>query len=269
MSNITVQGHRGAALQRPENSIEGVCYAFAAGAFAVELDLQLSSDGVPVVVHDFVLHADDYGLPAGCASLRITRTPIATLSEITFGHPQAKRFAHLNRAYACKIPTLEALIAHPGVQPERLNLELKFDGNVASNRERERFAQILVSLVDHWPALPWRIKSFDQPLIELLDAMRPLWPLHLLAPESADLLNWRLPAFLLRNSNASRGVCLHYAQVTREVVERFKGESLHLSVYTVNEVDEFERLIALGVQDVISDDPVLLLGYLEERAQRK
>lgn len=47
-----VIGHRGAAGHAPENTLAGVAAAAALGADAVECDVRLSSDGVPVVIHD-------------------------------------------------------------------------------------------------------------------------------------------------------------------------------------------------------------------------
>jgi glycerophosphoryl diester phosphodiesterase len=47
-----VIGHRGAAADAPENTLESFRLALAQGADALELDVHLSADGVPVVVHD-------------------------------------------------------------------------------------------------------------------------------------------------------------------------------------------------------------------------
>ncbi|PYB68356.1 hypothetical protein DMB44_04760 [Thermoplasma sp. Kam2015] len=50
-----VVGHRGLPSMRLENTLESFDAAFRAGLPAVELDVQHSSDGVPVVFHDFDL----------------------------------------------------------------------------------------------------------------------------------------------------------------------------------------------------------------------
>ncbi|VUD68912.1 Glycerophosphodiester phosphodiesterase [Thalassocella blandensis] len=51
----TVVGHRGFPHRFPENTLLGLVEAARAGAAAVELDVQISSDGVPVVFHDATL----------------------------------------------------------------------------------------------------------------------------------------------------------------------------------------------------------------------
>src|SRR5580658_8794427 len=47
-----VHGHRGARAVLPENTIPAFEYAIQAGADAVEMDVAVSSDNVPVISHD-------------------------------------------------------------------------------------------------------------------------------------------------------------------------------------------------------------------------
>jgi glycerophosphoryl diester phosphodiesterase len=50
-----VVGHRGASGLAPENTLEAFALALSQGADALELDVRVSADGVPVVVHDATL----------------------------------------------------------------------------------------------------------------------------------------------------------------------------------------------------------------------
>jgi glycerophosphoryl diester phosphodiesterase len=47
-----VVAHRGASIAHPENTLPSFEAAIAAGADVVELDVRLSADGVPIVMHD-------------------------------------------------------------------------------------------------------------------------------------------------------------------------------------------------------------------------
>ena len=47
-----IVGHRGNAAHAPENTLESFRQALIAGAECIELDVHLSADGVPVVIHD-------------------------------------------------------------------------------------------------------------------------------------------------------------------------------------------------------------------------
>jgi glycerophosphoryl diester phosphodiesterase len=50
--SIGVHGHRGARAALPENTLEGFRYAIAAGVDAIEMDVAITRDDVPVVSHD-------------------------------------------------------------------------------------------------------------------------------------------------------------------------------------------------------------------------
>lgn len=51
-STPLIIGHRGASADAPENSLAAFALAAEQGADGIELDVQLSADGVPVVIHD-------------------------------------------------------------------------------------------------------------------------------------------------------------------------------------------------------------------------
>ena len=56
-----VVAHRGASSTHPENTVAAFDAAVASGADVVELDVRLTSDGVPVVLHDANLSATTEG----------------------------------------------------------------------------------------------------------------------------------------------------------------------------------------------------------------
>ncbi|MDQ6959861.1 MAG: glycerophosphodiester phosphodiesterase family protein [Mariprofundaceae bacterium] len=96
---IKLIAHRGYAARFPENTIVGIEAAVEAGAQCVEVDVQLTADGAPVLFHDRTLDRmcgvegaiADYSLQqiAGFSASEPDRfgdtfaeTPIATLSEL-------------------------------------------------------------------------------------------------------------------------------------------------------------------------------------------
>jgi glycerophosphoryl diester phosphodiesterase len=66
--------HRGWPARYPENSLEGIAAALGAGACCIEFDVQMTADGVPVVIHDDNLRRTagiNRGvLDSSCAELR-------------------------------------------------------------------------------------------------------------------------------------------------------------------------------------------------------
>ncbi len=91
--------HRGAASCFPENSLIGIEAALRSGASHVEIDVQVSADGIPVVLHDEHLERIT-GQPGS-----VVQTDWATLSTLPAGEP-----GRLGAAFAyTRLITLEAL----------------------------------------------------------------------------------------------------------------------------------------------------------------
>ncbi len=99
--------HRGYPYRYPENTLPGITAALAAGASHIEVDVQLSTDGVPMLFHDVSL-ARTTGRAGNIMDL-----DCATLSRIPAGEPRrfGRRFAHVT------IPTLAALAELLGTWP--------------------------------------------------------------------------------------------------------------------------------------------------------
>ncbi len=55
---IRIYGHRGARGDIVENSIEGFKYTFALGIKAIEFDVVITKDNIPVLFHDYRLNKD-------------------------------------------------------------------------------------------------------------------------------------------------------------------------------------------------------------------
>lgn len=105
-----IWAHRGASRQAPENTLPAFARAIELGADGIELDVQLSADGVPVVFHDFELdHLSD-----GQGLLR-DRT-LAELRQLNFN----RRFPEQGFV---TLPTLAEVLAL--LQPTRLELNIE------------------------------------------------------------------------------------------------------------------------------------------------
>ncbi len=108
--------HRGYAARYPENTLVAVRAAVAAGACYVEIDVQLTADGVPVVVHDA-----DLRRTAG-RDISVLEQVYAQLADVPVGEPA--RFD--DRFLSVKMPTLETLVTWLKTQPQvTLLVEIK------------------------------------------------------------------------------------------------------------------------------------------------
>ena len=108
--------HRGWASRFPENTRVGIEAALEAGVACVEFDVQLSADGVPMVIHDPALDRT-----AGVSG-RVADLGAAELAEVSVHEPA--RFG--GRFLGERLPSLAAIVDLLGAWPEaRAFVEIK------------------------------------------------------------------------------------------------------------------------------------------------
>ena len=122
-----VFAHRGGAALAPENTLAAFELGLRTGADGLELDVQLSADGVPVVVHDAVLERTTNA--AGPVSARTA----AELAGVDAGwHFAGPRGDFPFRGQGVGIPTLrDVLSRHRGVP---IIIEMKIDSEAMGLR---------------------------------------------------------------------------------------------------------------------------------------
>ena len=118
--NLLVIGHRGAAGLAPENTLAAFSKALDIGVDGVELDVQLSADGIAVVHHDFQLNPDITQTEGGewlekGKTLPIKELTLAELKKYDVGRLKpgttyANRYPDQKPAEGERIPTLQEVI---------------------------------------------------------------------------------------------------------------------------------------------------------------
>lgn len=231
-------GHRGAAGEAPENTLESLLLAIGQAADMIELDLQLTADRRLVACHDWTLER------MGGVDVTVEEATLDSLREIEisgrFRTRRARRF----------LSTLSSILTL--LPPEMpLNLELK--------RRRADPTVLAASLAE---AVAGRdrllISSFDWPLLAEVRRQLPQIPLAPIGGRSADPR--ALVATAIRLDAWS--VHCHQRLVEHELVASAAG--LPVLAYTVNDLAEAQGLFALGVAGVFSDFPGRLRRRLEE-----
>jgi len=123
--------HRGASLAAPPNTLAAFEKAIELGADGVELDVHLSADGVPVVIHDFTVDAITDG------SGRVAELTLTQLKQLDAGSSFDPAFG------GERVPTLEEVLKHIGNRV-LLNIELKTTSLCDKGLE-----QAVITLVEH------------------------------------------------------------------------------------------------------------------------
>lgn len=219
-----IVGHRGAAADAVENTLESLELAVAQGADMVELDVQLTADGQLVAFHDATLER------------------LAGSTEIVESSPRARLQARLDSLVS--LP--EVLEALPVETP--LNVELK-----CREADPERLVARLALDLDRRDRV--LVSSFDW---ELLALVRCLLPEHELAPigkRSADEL------LLAADELSAWSIHCHRRLAPEVVASGASGRPV--LAYTVNDAGEARRLLKLGVSGLFTDAPGRLRAELE------
>lgn len=247
-----VVGHRGSGGTAPENTAAAFRAARASQAASVELDVQLSADGVPFLFHDGTgtRTTDVADVFPDRASDPIVDFTWDELQQLDAGGYFAKRYAgepipHLNTA-ARTLAGTNAVI----------NIELKSPQN--SPGVEQVLADALAS-EPAWQRLVARgkvvVSSFDEESLTLFHSLAPDIPVLQVGtiPDDATLQRW---------AGFADGVVTNYRTLDPADVDRVRAHGLGLSLYTLNSVEAVEAASELCVDQVISDFPDQMVRHL-------
>jgi glycerophosphoryl diester phosphodiesterase len=237
-----VVAHRGASATHPENTIEAFEAAIAAGADYVELDVRLTADDVPVVLHDF----------------DVSRTTDGTglLHEMTLNDVKGLD-ASGGGATAVQVPTfeeaLEVLSGRIGLDVEVKNLP----GEPAFDSPREAVVELVIrSIRDSAFAGPLLVSSFNWLSIEHARQIAPDVPTGFIT--SALIDPW---AALVYARSRGHDFLLPQApavfEAGTEFVRAAHDAGVRVGAWTVDDPDAVERLFAMGVDAVATNDPAM------------
>jgi glycerophosphoryl diester phosphodiesterase len=224
-----VIGHRGAAAYAPENTLAGFREASRRGATWVEIDVKLTADGVPILMHD--------------PSLKRT-TGIDRLVAET-------KAADLPK----EVPTFEAAIDCFRELGLGCNVEIK----PCEGREVETARVVVETLRRCWPAtLPAPLlSSFEDASLLAAREAAPEMARAILIDAPAD--DWRRRA----EGVGAAGVNTNGKKLTAPRAVEIRKAGFVLSVYTINDGDVAKALVGMGAQCVISDAPDTIVAALD------
>jgi len=231
--------HRGAAAELPENTLPAFRLALELGADAIETDAHLTRDGHVVLSHD----------PTGRRMCGIP-TPIAraTLDEVRSWNAGAALGAGRRETY--RIPTLEeALRELPGVP---FNVDAK-------SRHPEMVERVLDVVNRARAADRTLIASFDARTLRKVRRLGYPGPTGLARSEVLRLLALPrrvLARFPLRGAAAQIPYRIYGIDLgTRAVVDKCHALGLEVHYWTVNEPALATRLLEVGADAIMTDDP--------------
>jgi glycerophosphoryl diester phosphodiesterase len=236
--------HRGAGTLAPENTLAAFRLGASHGYRLFECDVKLSSDGLP-----FLLHDDTLARTADWSALDADAAPVAghhpwhALSQLDAGswHSPAQAGEPL--------PTLAAIARFCIANGYFLNIEIK--PTVGTERHTGEVVARHAARLWQGVAVPPLLTSFDIAALEGALATQPELPRGLLihALDGQTWAQWLGHATRLRCQSI---VCNHEIW-SAESVATAKAAGFRLLSYTVNDPQEAQRLLDLGVDGLITD----------------
>ena len=264
-----VVAHRGASEDAPEHTLAAYRKAIEDGADALECDVRLTADGHLVCVHDRRVNRTSNGRGA------VSALELSDLAALDFGSWKSRDAAGGPRVEepdwehrpedreATSVLTLERLLGLVSDAGRRVELaiETKHPTRWAGQVE-ERLLLLLKRFGLDAPAAaedsPVRVMSFSARSLHRVRAASPTLPtVHLAQFVTPRLRDGRLPAGVRIAGPSIRIVRSHPAYI-----ERLKRAGHQVHVWTVNEPEDVDLCVRLGVDALITNRPRAVLDQL-------
>ncbi len=226
--------HRGFSATAPENTLTAFEKGIEAGANMLEMDVMMTADSQVIVFHDF----------------RLGRTTNGSglVKALTFNHiKNLDAGTWFSQKYRMeRVPLLEDVLEMTKGRV-RLNIEMK-----------HRRHNGVYALVDRCEKIVDRHRMNEEVIFSSfnLEALRYLHykaPKLRIAPLYRHNLNPSPRSFPLQY--AAQGVVLNHLFLNRTTVQQFHNLGIGVFVYTVNSSSRIEKMMRMGVDGVISDNP--------------
>jgi glycerophosphoryl diester phosphodiesterase len=237
--DITIVAHRGAAGKAPENTLASIRQAIEDKADWIEIDVQETADGDIVVMHD-----SDFMKLAG-KNLKIWDATLPQLADIDIGSWYDPSFSQE------RVPTLKQVL-EIARDKAKVVIELKYYGH------DKNLEQSVVDIVEETAMVgETAIMSLKYTAVKKMRALRPDWKIGLLSTTSiGDLSSLDADFLAVAMGMASAGFIRRTHEAGKQVF-----------VWTVNDPVSMSRMISLGVDGIITDEPEMARQVLTERAK--
>jgi glycerophosphoryl diester phosphodiesterase len=233
-------GHRGASAVAPENTMAAFREAIAVGADGIEFDVRLTSDGVPVVIHDGTLRR------TAKLNQRVADLTWQEINKVDVGSWFAPRFANET------VPSLRELFALFQSNKASLYLEMKCD----SPAEYKPLAEACCRLIEEY-SFKERVvvECFQLSALEILKEIDP----EIKTAALFDRAFTDQGVITRATEIGAMAVALQHRLARKALVEKSKQAGLHVAVWTVDDPTWVERARDMGIDALITNDPAQML----------
>jgi len=239
-----IAGHRGDRAHFPENTIPALQGVLDSDFDFVETDIQLTADGVPVLIHDLDVDRTTNGTGL------VADLTLAEIKSLDAGTWYSGEFA------GAQVPTLDEFLDIFQSSKKKAMLELK-------GIWTEEQVRVVTGLI-YARGVQGRVifQAFDFETLEALQKAAPVFPRVLIQrylPSDPVALANRYGAIAILTSPAS-------LEADPSVVQKLHDAGLGIVLYTLNKKGRWSDALELGVDGIITDKPSSLDKWIAENA---
>ena len=236
-------GHRGVKDLCPENTLESILKAFDLGLSFVEIDVKISKDRVPILLHDDTLDRTTNG--SGLA-IDYDYENIKKLDAGKFFYKENTNIF---------VPKLEDILSLCTNYNGNLNIELKPNKNF----EKENVYQIY-KIIKNINQIDIFFSSFD--MISILEISK-LYPQSIRSFLLDDFKEYNIDDLISISINHDLKICgLNIDLVTTDIIKKIKESNISITVYSDKNINlsSANDIFSIGVDSIFVDNPLDLLG---------
>lgn len=249
-----VIAHQGGADLWPSNTMLAFENAVELGVDMLEMDMHSTADGALVIMHDTTVDRTTDG------SGRINEMSLAEIKELDAGYnwTDDEGQSYPFRDQGVTIPTLDEVFS--AFPDELFNIEIK----QAEPSITQPFCQ---KIREYGLANQVLVASFNQ---EVLDEFRQVCPEVATSTGENDGIMLLVPSFLwLEAIHSPRAQAVQSPEeyfgmtvLRQRTVDAAHDRGMEIHAWTINETEDMERLLALGLDGIITDRPDRMLELL-------
>lgn len=231
--DFLIVAHRGSSGTAPENTLASIEQAINSDAHFIELDLQITCDGVPIIFHDKWISRVTNG------SGRTSNLTFEEIRQFDCGFWFSSEFE------GEKIPSLEEVLSFIK-NKIYLNIEIK-DLGTNPHRSLEKIITIIHNFNYKETVV---ISSFYYNYLKLvrkIDVDIPTAAIRI--PKDTTP-----PSVIAKNLQCQGFIC-SISEINKEIIIDAKANNLFVGVYSVDSEDELNKVVKLGCNAIVTNLP--------------
>ena len=275
---IDVQAHRGGAGLMPENTIEAMKHALDMGVNTLELDLQVSKDGLVVVSHDpyfhhrYAIRPDGSHVEKDDPKEYIYTMPYSEVAKYDVGSRPSEVWPEKACVKTVKplandlIDFVENYTKENGLSPVRYNIEIKSKDAAGEGQNWPTYDRFVTECCKflHSKQLDDRlvVQSFDVRALNYMHEKYPEFILSYLVDANAPDFD----TYMGYLKFTPQWLSPHHTIIDEALVQKCREKGIKLVPWTVDKPEDIKRILDLGVEAIITNYPDRVLmqtrGYV-------